>query len=144
MRERTAHRLRLLLVLLLPAHLAFSIARLPHAAYAKRLRHLGEWERLGPIGFHVGRTWPEAARTLSWLAQHAPEDAVVLYEGHWKGLLEFVPALLRPRLVYAAAAVAPGATRVGDRPIAGGTLPNGQTGTWVLKARDKKLWLEVR
>jgi hypothetical protein len=81
------------------------------------------------------------------LATNTPPNAVVLFRGDWKGLLEFAAPLLQPRWLYAAGAVAPETTTVHGRPLARGRLAAGaEEGVVVLVAepneplRLERLW----
>jgi hypothetical protein len=140
LRQRSAWRR--VLELAVVAHIAFGVLRLPHAAWGKRLDQMRALEQRGAIDFHLesyGSLTVETVRELSLL----PEDSVVLWRGDHRGPIELVPALLRPRLLYAEAAVPPGATHVLGRPLARQRSGAGER-CIVLVAEGRNLRLEAR
>lgn len=131
--------------ILLLATLAFSLARLPHATWRKRLAQVRAMEELGPVGYHVGRTWPATARIAQWLCENTAEDAVILWRGSWQGPLEHVAASIGRRLLYDAAVaggIANSERVLAGRPVARATW-GGSEGRIVLVASRSGVEVEV-
>ncbi|HMQ21173.1 MAG TPA: hypothetical protein PKE00_01710 [Planctomycetota bacterium] len=131
--------------ILLIATLVFSIARLPHATWRKRLAQVRDFEELGTVGYHVGRTWPGTARIVQWLCENTTEDAVILWRGTWQGPIEHVAASIGRRLIFDAALAAgiEGSERqLVGRPVARATW-DGNEGRIVLIASRSGVEVEV-
>lgn len=122
--------------LALAAHLVLGALRVPKKAWRDRAAEIARYERLGPIRFHLGKAYGEATVRAVERLRATPRDSAVLFRGSRRGPIEFVPALLWPRLLYEASAVRPGARRVHGRPIA-----RGRHGRFVLVARRRGLEL---
>lgn len=135
--------LRSLLLLALGAHLLFGLLRLPHAAYHKRMAQIASRRGLGDLAYHL-RFSSQSVAALAWLRDHTPTDAVVLFRGPWQGALEFAAPLLQPRLLYAEAAMPTGIQTMFGRPLARGSLPEGEGLMVLVAAVDQPLRLQLR
>ncbi|MCA8968174.1 MAG: hypothetical protein KDC95_00270 [Planctomycetes bacterium] len=127
------------------ASFAFSLARIPHATWGKRLAQVREFEQLGAAGYHLGRTWPDELRIVEWIEANTPSDAVVLWRGTWQGPIEHVVASIGDRLLFDAdvAGGIPGSeTQLLGRPVARGSF-EGKTGRVVLIATRESLSMEI-
>ena len=144
MGDGRASWLRIALGIGLAGHLVWCIARIPHAAWLKREKEIGQWRQQGPIRYHLGRQGDATVAAVEWLADHTPKDAVILWEGSFKGPMEFAPALLWPRLFVAAGYVTADATTLFDRPLARGAPDGGEAGQIVLVATERDLRLATR
>lgn len=120
--------------------LLFSLARIPHATWSKRLRQVALHEELGPIGYHIGRTWPKIADDVRWIRDHTAEDAVILWRGHWKGPIELLVAAIGERVLFAESLWS-GRSEIMGRPVARGSR-DGRRGTLVVVADGPDIRLE--
>jgi len=133
-----------ILGLALVVHLVFSVQRIETKALIGRLDEIAEWNDKGPIEFHVG-SGTETGRTLQFLADNTPRDALILRRGTMRGLIEHAAALLWPRLLYDIDATEQDATQAHGRSFARARHPELGEGTLVLVAVDKNtLRLELR
>jgi hypothetical protein len=114
-------RLASLLALLVLAHVAFGLLRVPHAVVARRVRDVQAVADEGYAPFAMQRARLLGADAIETLRAATPPDAVIAVRGDFKGALEFAPALLWPRLCRRAETLAGMATLSG-RPIAAWTL----------------------
>lgn len=137
-------RANVVLATLVIAHVGFSFARTPHSAVLQRIEDIDEHRGRGAVRYHLDNKYRRGATAVQWILDNVPEDGVVPFRGTLKGSLEFVPALVWPRLLVALDAIDPGETRFVGRPIASGVLPDGSTGRIVLVGRGDDLTLEVR
>lgn len=136
-----------ILAVLLALTCIYAVARVPHATWSKRLAQLEEQERLGEIGYNIGRTWPEHAELVRWIRANTPEDAIVLWRGKWKGVLELIAAAIGERLLYEEAlwpsAELRATTRFAKRQLARGER-DGVRGVLVLEADGERVALRAR
>jgi hypothetical protein len=133
-----------LLALALAAHLLFGVQRLGTKSLPARLEEISRFREVGAIRYHLGKS-PANADILEFLAKNTPEDAVILFAGEDRGVMELAAALLSPRLLYARHAAADDATMVHGRPLARGDHPELGEGTWILVGVDRnELRLELR
>jgi hypothetical protein len=125
-------------------HILFCVQRVGIKALPGRIDEVSEWRDKGPIGFHFG-TDTETARTVQFLADHTPPDALILRKGLTRGLVEHAAALLAPRLLYDLTVAGPDMAYVDGRPFAHAVHPTLGEGTLVLFAVDTHtLRLELR
>lgn len=85
-------------MLLVAAHLLLAWVRMPRSII-KKLTEIHEYEELGAAAFPFRGHAPESARIVERLLESTPEDALLYYEGDFKGDLELAAALLYPRLL---------------------------------------------
>lgn len=135
---------RAALGLLLAAHLAILVGRAPRGAFHKRIVEVSRFQELGAARFHLDDEHLFGGRHVEWIQAHVPDRAALLWAGDHRGALEFVPALVFPRLLCDARAVPEGAHDVAGRPLARGTLPDGRTGEVVVVGRRDRIDLDVR
>ena len=121
-----------LLGLALLAHLLFGVQRIETNAFPKRLEHVSMIHDKGMIHFHLRRLSPDSIPVLEFIEKNTPADAIVLFRGERRGLLELAAALLSPRLLYQDISAPAGAKTIHGRPIAHATHPKLGTGTLVL------------
>lgn len=121
-----------LLGLALVVHLLFCVQRVETNAVPKRLEHVELIHDKGMIHFHLRRLSPESIPVLEFIEEHTPADAMVLFRGEARGLLELAAALLSPRLLYQDISAPAGAKTIHGRPVAHVTHPKLGTGTLVL------------
>ena len=88
-----------LLAFLLVAHVGWGLARVPTKVWAKRLDEIEQFESEGPSGFFLDNEHRRGGPALQRLCDTNPQDRIVLWRGEWKGAMEFVPAVVAPRLV---------------------------------------------
>ena len=131
------------LIVLLAAHLSWVAARVPHAVVMKRLGEVDTFRSRGDVAHFLDNHLFRGADVVAWARANTEVDAIVLFDGEQKGALEFVPALLFPRLLVAAGAVARGQTDYCGRPIAVASR-EGRTGHVVLVGRGDRVELELR
>jgi hypothetical protein len=131
-----------LLAGLLAAHLAFGTARYVGGAWHKRSETIAEFERHGELWFfrHADRETQELVR---WLLATAPKDAVILYDGNSRELVEALHAALFPRvLLHRRALQRPeglsGRTPFGQHPPTVADPP--ATPGWVQSQGNKLRW----
>ncbi len=120
--------------MLLVTHVAFGLARVPHAVVAKRWREVTACRAEGDAAFILRTAHLTGAEAIVTLRATTPQNAVVAVRGVDKGVLEFAPPLLWPRLCKAEGAIPAGAATDEGRPIA----------AMVLVAEGKHLRLEAR
>lgn len=119
---------------LLLLHVAFGLARVPHAVVVKRWREVAACREEGDAAFILRTAHLTGAEAIAMLRNTTPENAVIAVRGEDKGVLEFAPPLLWPRLCKAEGALPAGAVSAEGRPIA----------PMVLVAEGKHLRLEAR
>ncbi|MFQ5504799.1 MAG: hypothetical protein ACE5F1_08395 [Planctomycetota bacterium] len=137
-------RVQQALLLAFVVHLGIGVLRIPGKAYVKRLRQIQEYRQKGQVRYFMERFGSDTVDTMNWILENTPEDSVLLFRGSWRIAMEFVPALIHPRLLYAEDAVSPGASEVHGRPIARGLHPGVGRGQLVLVGRRNSLELETR
>jgi hypothetical protein len=118
---------------LVAAHLVLVAARLPGRVWARRVDDVAAYRERGAPHFLLEGAKRDGAADLAWLLRAAPPDSVVLWRWPADGALEFVAALLAPRLLVDERAVPPDATAHAGRPLAQGTLPDGTHGVLVVQ-----------
>ena len=133
-------KLRSVALWIFGASLLFQVARVPHATWNKRLGQVRLFGELDTIGYHIGRTWPKLAADARWIRAHTPEDAVILWRGHWKGPIELLVAAIGQRLLYSEARWK-GTSEVLGRPVAHGARGRA-SGTLVIVANGDEVALE--
>jgi hypothetical protein len=74
------------------------------------------------VRFHLDTPHLQGADAVEWVLAHAQPDGAVLHRGAGSGAIEFVPALLWPRLVYAEWAEAADDAGRPRRPLARGPI----------------------
>ncbi|HEB53233.1 MAG TPA: hypothetical protein ENI87_08270 [bacterium] len=112
------------LAVLLGGHLLLGIARLPGRVWQRRVAEVRAYREAGAARFLLERAKLDGADEIEWLLANVPADHVVLWRWPADGALEFVAALLAPRLVVDERAVPDDATTFAGRPIA--TSANGR------------------
>ncbi len=125
-------------------NLAYVAARVPHSVVVKRATEIGQYRSVGGPRFHLDNKFRSGARWVEWILAHVPEDAVVLFRGEQRGALEFVPALVFPRLLVAAAGVPAGQDSFAGRSIARGQIDGLGEGQLVLVGAVDHVGLELR
>lgn len=134
-----------LLVILLGAHVALGVARIPGKAVGRRVDEVTAYREQGAAAFLCGRARLGGADELAWLFEHTDAQSVVLWRWPADGALEFTSALLAPRLVVDERLVPAGATRFAGRAIASGVVPSGARGAVVVQGTsDGGLTLTAR
>ncbi len=136
-------RLRLLVAVLLGAHLVWVAGRVPHAVTQKRIAEVRAFETSGDGAYYLDGEHLAGADAIAWVRANTTADAVVLFDGDRKGSMEFAPFLLFPRLLVDANAVPNDANEHAGRPIAR-TEGDGRRGRIVLVGRGANLELELR
>lgn len=126
----------IVLLVLLLAHLAIGVGRMPSRVIGRRLDEIDLYEQKGAARFLLEDAKIEGAEQLEWLLANTAEDSVVLWRWPADGALEFAAAVLAPRLVVDERKVEPGSTRFAGRTIAAGTVPSGERGLIVLQGTD--------
>lgn len=129
---------------LLAAHLAILLGRAPRGAFHKRLTEISRFRQLGAARFHLDNEHLSGGGHLEWVFAHVPQRAALLWTGDHRGALEFVPALVFPRLLCDARAVPKGARQVAERPLAGGRLPDGRDGEILVVGHGDRIELSAR
>ncbi len=134
-----------LLLLLLGAHVLLGAVRLPGKVWARRLDEIANYRSRGAAAFFLADAHHRGAEVVEWLLAHSPPAAIVLWRGDSKGALEFVPALIAPRLLVRDDACTRDADRYLDRPLARLRTTNGAKGpVLVIVGRGDDLILEAR
>jgi hypothetical protein len=122
---------------LIAVHLGWGLARLPTKAHARRVDEIESWRRLGPARFLLENEHRRGGTTVQWIVDHVPPDAAVLWRGESRGALEFVPALIAPRLLIAEDACPPGARTWRDRELARAPRGDGSEGVLVVVGESR-------
>ncbi len=134
---------RIVLVLLL-AHLAWGVGRIPSKVWGKRLDEIAEYQRDGAAAFHLDNSHRHGAGIVRRVVAGTPPDAIVLWTGEWKGALEFVAPLIAPRLLVDAHEVDPHAGTFLGRPLARLERADGNPATIVLVGSGDRVELTFR
>jgi hypothetical protein len=135
---------RLVLGLLFWVHILFGMQRLVWRGLPDRVEAVERYATQGPVRFHLEEFYRESIPVVEFLLDGTPPDAVVLYEGEPRGVIELAVALLHPRLLLEARAAPPEATLVHGRPLARGRLPGVEEGVLVLVCTEQTLELRRR
>ncbi|MEC8253417.1 MAG: hypothetical protein VX044_09400 [Planctomycetota bacterium] len=122
-----------LLIVLLGAHVALGVTRVPDKVIGRRLDEVAAYREQGAAAFLCGRARLSGAEELTWLLEHTDKQSVVLWRWPADGALEFTSALLAPRLVVDERLVPADATVFAGRPIASGVVPSGARGAVVVQ-----------
>jgi hypothetical protein len=122
-----------LVLVLIGLHLALGLARLPAKVWARRLDDIARYRELGPARFLLDEAGLEGAPVIEWLLANVPEDEAVLWRWPADGALEFVAALIAPRLLVDERAIAATAEQHGGRRLARGVIPSGERGRIVVQ-----------
>jgi hypothetical protein len=139
--SRTA--IRRLLLTLLAIHLVWVGLRVPYSVVFRRMQEVARFEDRGAVASHLESGRRSGAAIVEWVLQSSQERDVVLFRGSRKGALEFVPALLHPRLLVEAAATDRSDLEYRGRPIAIGSR-DGKRGQIVIIGDGDKLGVELR
>lgn len=99
-------------------HVLLGTARIPTVVVGRRADDVEAFRQRGPVRFLLDTPHQHGADAVEWVLANVPRDAAVLYRGDSKGSIEFVPALLAPRLLVAEGLCPDGATEYAGRPIA--------------------------
>ena len=134
----------LALAILLGAHVAVGIARIPAKVWSDRAGEIARYRDVGAVRFHLENRERSGAAAVQAVLEQTPENAVVLWRGAWRGALEFAPALLAPRVLVHEQSCAPDAASLWERPIARGRLPDGRAGVLVLVGTVDRIELALR
>lgn len=130
------------LLILVVAHVAWGITRIPGRVWQRRLADIASYRDRGAADYFLGpdaETRLRGAAEVQWLLRHTPPTSAVLYRGETKGAFELASGLLAPRFLVHADRVPPGAREHLGRPLA-----TGDAGTAVLVGRGDSLALEFR
>jgi hypothetical protein len=129
----------------LVGHLLLGLARLPGRVLGRRFDEVAAYRRDGAARHLLGSARLGGAEAIEWLQQNVPSDTAVLWRWPADGALEFVAALIAPRLLVDERQVPVGATTCAGRTLARGTLPDGSAGLIVVQGTpDGGLVLRVR
>jgi len=128
--------------LLLVVHIVWGAARLPTRVAQRRSEEIALYRR-DPAAFFLDGDHLRGAEVVHWLQQNVPPDSVLLWHGDYAGAIEFVPALLLPRLLVSDAVCPPERVSYAGRQVARGSR-GGRTGTLVLVGSRDAITLEVR
>lgn len=131
------------LLVLLGAHLALGIGRIPGRVIQRRLDEIHQYEQKGPARFLLEDAKLHGADELEWVLANTAEHSVILWRWPSKGALEFAAALLAPRLVVDERLVSPGATQFAGRTIATGTPPSCTPGLITLQGTGESRGLRL-
>ncbi len=124
------------LLLLLLAHLALGVARLPGKVWSRRCAEIEGYRQQGAARYLLGSARLDGAAAIEWLCANVPPDAAVQWRLPADGALEFVAALIAPRLCVDERHVPAGAESYAGRPLARGTIPGGATGAIVVQGTE--------
>lgn len=141
---RTSRRWRRVLFVVLLAHVAVGVVRLPGVGFVRRWQDVDDFRARGAAGYFLDGTPYRGADVVQWIVANVPPDGVVVCRGDSKGVLEFVPGLIAPRLLVREHLAAPTGRQHGGRNIAG---QRGADGSWrrlVVVADGDELRLEGR
>lgn len=141
---RTTRRVRRILVVVLLAHVGLGIARLPGVVFARRWQDVADFHARGAAGWFLDGSPLHGADVVQWVLANVPPDGAVLCRGDSKGVLEFVPGLIAPRLLVREHLVAATAREHAGRPLAGRGEADGTWRRIVVVADGDTLRLEGR
>ncbi|MEE2888545.1 MAG: hypothetical protein VX951_14030 [Planctomycetota bacterium] len=132
-------------LVLLAAHILYGLVRLPDKVWGRRLDKIGRYQDEGAARYLFGSAKHGGADEIEWLQKNVSKEAVVLWRHPYDGALEFVSALIAPRLLVDERCVPPGTLKFVERPVARGTLPSGDQGVLIVQGtEDGGLRLTVR
>ena len=100
------------------AHCVLGISRIPHAVIGKRWREVAEFQDEGGVAWRLRVANLEGVDVIEELRRTTPPDAVIVTRGAFKGVLEYAPRLLWPRLCCSETLTPADEIRRHDRPIA--------------------------
>lgn len=132
------------MALVVLAHLVVVVARVPYAAWAKRLREISAHRADGRTPFLFAASHLDGADVVDRLIASTPPDAMIAYDGDRKGALEFVAALVFPRLLVAAGQIVADQTEVAGRRIATQVDADGTRRRIVVVGDGRTARLELR
>lgn len=133
-----------MLWLALLAHCAIGIVRLPGVGFARRWHDIAEFRARGAAGYFLDGTPFRGADVVQWLLANVPPDGAVVCRGDSKGVLEFLPGLLAPRLVVREHLVPDGTRDLAGRALGGAVGADGRWQRIVVVADGNELRLEGR
>lgn len=136
----TASRTGLVFLVLFVAHWIVVAVRIPRNL-DKKLEEISTYRELGRHAFPFRKHAPESASIVKRLVSSTPADAVLYYEGEFKGNLELAAALLYPRLLIRFNPARPERGSAFERSIARLRAPDGSHRYPVLQGRGKSLGL---
>lgn len=136
--SRAAGKGGIVLLVLLGAHLAIGIARIPGRVIGRRLDEIKLYEDKGAARFLIEDAKIQGTDELEWVLANTDKRSVILWRWPCDGSLEFAAALLAPRLVVDERHVPPGAVKFAGRIIATGTTPSGEHGLITLEGTENK------
>jgi hypothetical protein len=128
----------------LVAHLIWCAARVPSRVFARRLQDVEDYRVRGAARFFLDGRQHGGAEVVRWIQEHVPADAVVLWRGEMQGALEFVPALLAPRLLVAESACPVSSRSYMGRPLGVRRETDGSEAVIVVNGLGDDLRLETR
>lgn len=140
----TSRRWRRVLWVALLAHVGLGVARLPGVGFARRWREIDDYQTRGAAGYFLDGTPFRGADAVAWLLANVPADGAVVCRGDSKGVLEFLPGLLAPRLVVREHLVAATAREHAGHALAGIVGEHGEWRRLVVVANGDELQLEGR
>jgi len=132
-----------LAVVLLCAHVVLGALRVPTVVVGRRCADVANITERGAVRFHLDDDGRRGAEAVEWLLANVPDHAVVLYRGDSKGAVEFVPALVAPRLLVRDAECAADVDTWHGRPLARRAATDGGR-VVVLIAAGNELRIEDR
>ena len=92
--------------------------------------------------YHLERSYPREAKIIEWLAENTKPSSVIFYRGPQKGVVEFLPALLFPRLIVRQPeGLIP--EKIAGRMVARGKLERAGVGIFVLVTDGSGFKLET-
>jgi hypothetical protein len=123
--------------------LAFGVVRVPGIVVWRRGADIADHRENGAVRHWLDTEHRRGAAAVEWVLANVPSDAAVLYRGDSKGAIEFVPALIAPRLLVRDEACRSTARTYAGRPLARRVGPDGDR-VVVIAARGDALDLEDR
>lgn len=142
--QQPLNRWSSLLIALLGIHIIWGAARIPGKVYGKRFERIRHYLEVGGPAYHLDNDYRQGAAEVRLLLAETDENCILLWRGEWRGSLEFVPALIAPRLLVAENTCPADATDLFGRPLGQGQLADGRNGIFVLVGGENRLNLELR
>jgi hypothetical protein len=129
--------------ILVLVHAIWGVARIPGKVVIRRVGDVRDYQQEGAAHYFFNNGRLVGADAIAWLRENTPEQSVVLFDGPRLGAMEFLPALLEPRLFVSIKHCDPGSESFAGRPIARGEK-GGLRGAVVVNADRGSIRIEVR
>lgn len=133
-----------MLVTLVAVHVCWGAARIPAKVYGRRWEDIEQYTAEGAVRYFLDTGHYRGADAVLWILDHVPEDRAVLWRGNPRRAMEFVPALIAPRLLVREVDVAQRARQHRGIPLARGAPGGSEKGVLVLVGLGDRVELEVR